>query len=45
MRMNTIARIVTAVILSLGAIMTAAGTASAEGPEDGSFLPPYCAGH
>ena len=40
MQMNTIARIVAAVILSLGALVTAAGAASAGEPGD-IFTPPY----
>ncbi|MEU0883897.1 hypothetical protein ABZ345_35305 [Lentzea sp. NPDC005914] len=39
MKMNTIARIAAAVILSLGALLTAAGAASADTPD--VFTPPY----
>ncbi|MEV6238220.1 hypothetical protein [Lentzea sp. NPDC051838] len=41
MKLNTIARIAAAVILSLGALVAAAGMASADGPGE-VFTPPYC---
>jgi hypothetical protein len=40
MKLNTIARIVAAVILSLGALTAAAGAAAADSP-DRMFLPPW----
>ncbi|WP_268891547.1 hypothetical protein [Lentzea tibetensis] len=42
MIVNTIARIAAAVILSLGAVALAAGTASAD-PDKDIFTPPYSA--
>lgn len=42
MKLNTIARTVAAVILSLGALLTITGAASADDREAG-FTPPYCA--
>ncbi|MBM7860632.1 hypothetical protein [Lentzea nigeriaca] len=41
MKLNTIARIAAAVILSLGALLTVTGPASADGPGE-AFTPPYC---
>ncbi|MCP2246445.1 hypothetical protein [Lentzea aerocolonigenes] len=41
MKLNTIARTIAAVILSLGALVTVAGAASADTPD--TFTPPYCA--
>ena len=43
MKLNTIARTLAAVILSLGAIAAAAGTAAADQGNPDTFLPPYCA--
>ncbi|MEU3650574.1 hypothetical protein AB0E59_44955 [Lentzea sp. NPDC034063] len=42
MKLNTIARTVAAVILSLGALLAMSGAASAD-EHDSSFTPPYCA--
>lgn len=42
MKLNTIARTIAAVILSLGALVAAAGTASADDPGE-LFTPPYYA--
>jgi hypothetical protein len=42
MKLNTIARTVAAVILSLGALAMLGGTASADDRGEG-FTPPYCA--
>lgn len=42
MKLNTIARTIAAVILSLGALVTVAGAASADDRES-AFTPPYCA--
>ncbi|WP_330270484.1 hypothetical protein OG205_24855 [Lentzea sp. NBC_00516] len=42
MKLNTIARTVAAVILSLGALLAISGAASADEP-DSAFTPPYCA--
>ncbi|MCX2949668.1 hypothetical protein [Lentzea sp. NEAU-D7] len=41
MKLNTIARTVAAVILSLGALLAMSGAASA-GDRDTGFTPPYC---
>ncbi|WP_434449169.1 hypothetical protein [Lentzea sp. E54] len=41
MKLNTIARTIAAVILSLGTLMTMTGAASAD-DRDSTFLPPYC---
>lgn len=41
MKLNTIARTLAAVILSLGAIAAAAGTAAADPGCPDQFLPPY----
>ncbi|MFD5828061.1 hypothetical protein [Lentzea sp. NPDC060358] len=40
MKLNTIARTIAAVVLSLGALMALGGTASA-GEPDAGFTPPY----
>ncbi|WP_394613277.1 hypothetical protein JNUCC0626_25415 [Lentzea sp. JNUCC 0626] len=40
MKLNTIARTVAAVILTLGAVVAMAGAASADDP-DAAFTPPY----
>jgi len=41
MKLNTIARTVAAVMLSLGALLAMSGAASADNPD--IFTPPYCA--
>ncbi|MCP2200409.1 hypothetical protein LX90_004100 [Lentzea flava] len=45
MKLNTIARTIAAVILSLGAVVIASGTAAASGPQMSPppFTPPYVA--
>ncbi|MET9227532.1 hypothetical protein [Lentzea sp. NPDC003310] len=42
MKLNTIARTIAAVILSLGAVLAMSGAASAD-DTDSKFTPPYCA--
>lgn len=44
MKLNTIARTIAAVILSLGALLTIGGAASADEGANGfpPFTPPYC---
>ena len=41
MKLNTIARTVAAVILSLGALLAMSGAATAD-DRDAGFTPPYC---